>query len=192
MAAPYFVQTLVAQKLNGALFNTYTTAKSVLNQTELLQIPGGYLQIGSTLRIRVFAGLSNIVTTPGTVTFQSMLGPSGTIVAWTSGTIQMSTTANTLLPINLELYLRLQTAGTITSAAWLGGGTLTGLNVQLGSGVANGSVTDSALMVPATSPAVGTGFDSTVTNLLDFYVGFSTSNAGNGIQIYNYTVEQLQ
>jgi hypothetical protein len=37
----------------------------------------------------------------------------------------------------------------------------------------------------------GTGWDSTVLNYLDFFVGIQTSNAGNGIQIYQYTVELL-
>ena len=45
--------------------------------------------------------------------------------------------------------------------------------------------------MPATAPAVGTGFDSTIANLLDFWVGFSISNSGNGVQVYQYTVEQL-
>jgi hypothetical protein len=45
--------------------------------------------------------------------------------------------------------------------------------------------------VPATAPAVGTGFDSTVANIMDFWVGIQTSNAGNGVQVYDYSVEQL-
>jgi hypothetical protein len=45
--------------------------------------------------------------------------------------------------------------------------------------------------IPATAPAVGTGFDSTIANILDFWTGFSIPNSGNGIQLYNYTVEQL-
>ena len=43
-------------------------------------------------------------------------------------------------------------------------------------------------MVPATAPAQGTGFDSTIANILDFWVGFSISNAANGVQIAQYKV----
>src|ERR1700729_1637498 len=103
MAAPFFVQTLASQKTNGTLFNTYTTAKSVLNVTELVNMPGNYLQLGSKLRVKAWGGLSNIVTTPGTVTFQIMMG---SIVAFTSGALQMTTTANTLAPFRLEATLR--------------------------------------------------------------------------------------
>jgi hypothetical protein len=189
MSAPYFTQILASQKAAGTLFNTYTTAKSILNVTELLPIPGNYMQVGTKFRLRAMMGLSNIVTTPGTVTFQVMMG---SIVVWTSGAVQMSTTANTLLPIELEVNLRLDTAGSGTAAKFMGVGKIIGLNVQLGAGAANGTVTDTALTLPTTSPAVGTGFDSTVSNIMDFWVGFSTSNAGNGVQIYDYSTEQLQ
>lgn len=188
MSAPYYAQVLASQKAAGTLFNTYTTAKSVINVSELVPLPGNYLQQGSKLRVRVFGALSNIITTPGTVSFQIMMG---SIVVWTSGALQMSTTANTLMPFTLEVDLRLDTAGSGTAAKFMGGGKIVALNVQLGAGVANPTVTDSALNTPATAPAVGTGFDSTITDILDFWVGFSISNAGNGVQIYDYTVEQL-
>ena len=86
-AQPYYSQVLASQRANGTLFNTFTTAKSILNVTELGPIPGNYLQVGSKLRVRMSGGLSNIVTTPGTVTFQIMMGA---IVVWTSGAVQLS------------------------------------------------------------------------------------------------------
>ena len=179
---------LASQRAAGTLFNTYTTAKSVLNVTELVSLSQNYMQVGTMFRIKAWGGLSNIVTTPGTVTFQIMMG---SVVAWTSGAIQLSTTANTLTPVEFEATIRLDSAGSGTAAKFIGGGRVTGLDVQLGSGVANPTVTDSVLMVPSGSPAVGTGFDSTLTEILDFWVGFSISNAGNGIQLYTYSVEQL-
>lgn len=187
--AAVYSQVLTSQRAAGTLFNTYTTAKSVLNVTELLPLPGNTLTVGSKLRIRVWGGLSNIVTTPGTVTFQVMMG---NIVVWSSGALQMATTANTLSPFMLDLVVRLDSAGATTAAKFIGGGKLEALNLQLGAGAANGTVTDSILMAPAGAPAVGTGFDSTIANILDFWVGFSISNAGNGVQLYDYTVEQLQ
>jgi hypothetical protein len=103
----------------------------------------------------------------------------------------MSTTANTLLPVELEVNLRLDSAGSGTAAKFMAVGKIIGLNVQLGAGAANGAVTDSAITLPITSPAVGTGFDSTISDILDFWAGFSSSQAGNGVQVYDYTVEQL-
>jgi len=47
------------------------------------------------------------------------------------------------------------------------------------------------IMCPNTAPAVGTGFDSTIANILDFWVGISVSLATNGIQVYQYLAEVL-
>lgn len=184
---PFFTQVLTSQKAAGTLFNTYTTAKTVINAADLVTLPANYLTVGSAFRVRAMGGLSNIVTTPGTVTFQIMMG---TIVAWTSGAIQMTTTAHTLIPFNLEVMLRTNAVGSGTSANFLGMGTLNGIMFTVGAGADSTTVVGS-FPVPATAPAVGTGFDSTIANILDFWVGFSISNAGNGVQVYNYTVEQL-
>ena len=52
-------------------------------------------------------------------------------------------------------------------------------------------MTHAALMAPNTAPAVGTGFDSTVANILDFWAGFSISNSGNNITVHQYKVLDL-
>lgn len=184
---PFFTQTLTSARATGTLFNTYTTAKTVINATDLVTLPANYLTIGSTFRVKASGGLSNIATTPGTVTFQIMMG---TIVAWTSGAIQMSTTAHTLIPFDLEVILRTNAIGSGTSANFLGMGKLNGIMFTVGAG-ADSTTVVGTFPVPATAPAVGTGFDSTIANILDFWTGFSVSNAGNGIQVYNYSVEQL-
>jgi hypothetical protein len=115
----------------------------------------------------------------------------GSIVAWTSGAMQMIATAETLSPFELEVMLRLDTAGSGTAAKFIGGGKLSALNVTLTAGSTVPTTTVGAFPTPATAPAVGTGFDSTITDILDFWVGFSISNAANGVQLYDYTVEQL-
>jgi len=184
---PFFTQVLTQQRAAGTLFNTYTTAKTVINATELFTFPANTLEIGSAFRVRVMGGLSNIVTTPGTVTFQIMMG---SIVVWTSGAIQMSTTAHTLIPFNLEVMMRVNAIGATTSANFLSMGMLNGIMFTVGAG-ADSTTVVGQFPVPATAPAAGTGFDSTIANILDFWTGFSISNAGNGIQVYNYNVEQL-
>jgi hypothetical protein len=184
---PQFPQFLTAQSAVGTLFNTYTTAKTVINATDLVTLPANYLKVGTQFRVKAMGGLSNIVTTPGTVTFQIMMG---TIVAWTSGAIQMSTTAHTLIPFKLEVDLRVNAIGSSTTATLLGMGMLNGIMFTVGAG-ADSTTVVGTFPVPATAPAVGTGFDSTIANILDFWVGFSISNSGNGVQLYNYSVEQL-
>jgi hypothetical protein len=189
---PAFPQTLAYQTAAGTLYNTYTTAKTVINQSELVTLPANYLKPHSSFRVRAMGGLSNVVTAQPTFTFQIMMG---SIAAWTSGAIATTTTAHTLIPFDLEVMLRVDslstTAGsTATAAKFLGMGKLNGIMWTVAAG-ADSTTVVGTLPVPATAPAVGTGFDSSIANIMDFFVGIQTSNAGNGIQLYHYSVEQL-
>lgn len=184
---PQFPQCLTAMSAVGTLFNTYTTAKTVLNATDLVTLSPNYLKVGSTFKIHAAGALSNIVTTPGTVTFQVMMG---SIVAFTTGAIQLNATAHTLLPFNLNIDLRVDTIGSGTTAKFLGQGMLNGIQFTNTAAQTDAANTTGMFPVPATAPAVGTGFDSTIANILDFWTGFSISNAGNGVQLYQYDVIQ--
>ena len=177
---------IASQKAAGTLFNTYTTAKTVINPEALATLPPGFFdRVGQTLDIDVWGAISNIVTTPGTVTFQCMLG---TIVVFTTGAIQLNATAHTTLPFHLHARLTLNAVGSGTSATFRGQAVIEGVMVTLTAGQTDGANTQSTINVPATAPAVGTGFDSTIQTILDFWAGFSISNAGNGVQIHQYRV----
>lgn len=188
MSQQTFQQLQGFQRAAGTLFNTYTAAKTVINTQALWTAPSGYWYPGKTVKVDVGMAISNIVTTPGTVTFQIMMG---TIVAWTSGAIQLNATAHTLLPAYLSVLLRCDSEGSGTAAKLLGMGTLSGLMFTVTAAQVDAPNTPGLFPVPATAPAVGTGFDSTIANIFDFWVGFSISNAGNGVQVYNYAVTDL-
>jgi hypothetical protein len=191
MSLQTWQETLSSQIAAGTLLNTFTTAKSVINPQALTPIPAGYFSIGKTLRIKIQGAISNIVTTPGTITFQLMLGPSGSIVVFTSGAVQLNATAHTTLPFDLEIILVCRSVGSGTAATLMGIGRLNGIMFTLTAGQVDGVNSSATMVVPVTAPAAGGGFDSTVANILDFWAGFSISNAGNGIQIHNYVVESL-
>jgi hypothetical protein len=182
-------QGLAKQTTAGTLFNTYTTAKTVINQESLLLIPGNTLQVGDQYEVTVNGAISNIVTTPGTIVFQVMMG---SIVAWTSGNIQLNATAHTTLPFRLDVDLCVQLVNTTVGGAvakLFGIGKLTGVMFTKTAGQVDGVNSESVIMVPVTAPALGTAFDSTISQTLDFWVGFSISNAGNGVQIWHYSVD---
>jgi hypothetical protein len=189
MPSQSWVQLVSGQRAAGALYNTYTAAKSVINQQDLYTFAPNFFQIGQKLRITIDAGLSNIATTPGTVTFQVMLG---SIAVWTSGAIQLNATAHTLLPIRLVVGLTCQLANTTVAGAvakLMGQGVLTGVMFTLTAGQVDAVNCPGAFPVPATAPALGTAFDGTLSQTLDFWAGFSISNAGNGIQVAQYDPE---
>lgn len=186
---PFVPLVLASQSAAGTLFNNYTTAKTILNPTELVPLAANSLVKGRKLRVTISGGLSNIVTTPGTIAFQIMIG---SIVAWTSGNIQLNATAHTLLPFWLQVVLRVDSEGSGTSAKFSGQGTLNGIMFTNTAAQTDATNTTGMFPVPATAPAVGTGWDSTIQNTLDFWTGFSIGNSGNGIQPDNYMVELLR
>lgn len=182
-------QMVASQSAAGATYASYTTAKTVINQQDLFDLYRGFFIPGRKIRVTVNMSISNIVTTPGTVTFQVMLG---TIVVWSSGAVQLNATAHTLLPAKLVVDLSCQLVNTTVGgviAKLMGVGILTGVMFTKTAGQTDGANSETVMMVPVTSPALGTAFDSTLAQTLDFWTGFSISNAGNGIRVDQYDVE---
>lgn len=181
-------ETLVTQQAAGTLLNTYTTAKSVINPQALVVLPAGFWYVGRTLHISVSGALSNRVTGPDTMTFQVMFGPTANIIVFTSGAINLTTTAHTTIPFFAEIELECRSVGSGTSATLIGQMVINGQMVAMAASLADNAGGTGYAMGPNTAPAAGTGFDSTVAGILDFWVAQSVSNAGNGIQVHQYRV----
>jgi len=188
MSMQSFNEVIALQKAPGTLFNTYTTAKSIINKAALVTLPPNWLVIGKMLRITALMGLSNIVTTPGTITFQIMIG---SVIAFTTGAIQLNATAHTLLPLWFEAILTLRAEGETANANFMGMARVQGIQPTLTAAQVDAPNTPGIFSAPASTPAVGTGFDSTISNVVDFWAGFSISNGGNGVQVQQYIVEAL-
>ena len=184
-----YPQCLKTQHAAGTLFNTYTTAKSVINPQALLVIPANYLQIGDTLETEVSGAVSTLVTTPGLMNFQVKLGPTANIVVFDSGNVQLNATAHVLIPFWVRISLCLRSDGPgATAAQFMGKSDWHGPMFTKTAGQVDGVNSDAIIEAPATSPALGTAFDSTVANILDLWAGFTISSASNGVQIQQYRV----
>jgi hypothetical protein len=181
-------ETLTTQEAAGTLFNTYTTAKTVINPQALAVLPAGFFKIGRAMRIFVAGALSNIVTTPGLVNFQVKVGSA---VVFDSGNIQLNASAHTLLPFWLDVLLTCRAVGAGSAANLIGQGSITGLMFTRTAGQTDDAQGHQTLLVPQTAPAVGAGFDSTIANVLDLWAGFTISNAGNGVQVHQYKAVSL-
>jgi hypothetical protein len=187
MSLQTWQETLVTAQVAGTLFNTYTTAKTVLPTGCLVTLPANWWYIGRMLRMTVLGGLSNLVTTPGTITLQLNLG---SVAAFSSGAIQMSSTAHTLAPFKAVCHVTCRAVGATTTANLMGQWEVHSQAIKA-TAVADSTTDHEYLMGPNTAPAVGTGFDSTAAQTLDFFAGFSISSASNGIQVQQYLVEAL-
>jgi hypothetical protein len=195
MSLQSWEETLATLKVSSPLQTTYTTAKSVFgvvgtdaSAAAVYTLPTNFWVPGKAVHVTMTGALSNIVTTPGTITFQVMLGA---VIAWTSGAINFSTTAHTTLPFWMDVELTCQAEGAGTQAKLMGQGKITSQCIS-NTAIADAVGSDlPTLLLPNTNPALGTGFDSTATQKVDIFAGFSISNAGNGIRVDQYRLRSL-
>lgn len=172
----------------GSSFGSFTTAKTVIPPTGLYVIRAGQLFVGAATRISVVGGIGNLITTPGTIEFQVKIG---SVVAFTSGAIQLNATAHTNLPFWLQIMLTCRSIGDGTNAKLIGQALAFGNMFTVTAAQVDGLNTHAYKLAPATAPAEGTGFDSTADQIVDFWAGFSINDAANTIQIQQYLFEPL-
>lgn len=177
----------------GSLYNTYTTAKSMLTSATITEassgyttLPPGFFTRGGYVEIDVHAGISNRVTGPDTFTINIVVGG---VIAFTTGAINLTTTAHTTIPAIFRFLLTCRAEGATTTANLMGQCLASGQMIAMASGLADGVANTGWAMAPNTAPAVGTGFDSTIATTMDFHVAQSVSNAGNGFQLQQYVVK---
>lgn len=169
----------------GTLYDTYTTAKSILPAAAIPTMAANFWEVGKTMIIEGVAGISNIVTAGPTLTLQVMIG---SVIAFTTGAMQLNATAHVLLPLWFRIMMTCRSVGSGTSAKFIGQAVLWSKALTVTAGQTDGANTNTVLLAPATAPALGTGFDSTAAAAIDLWAGFSASDAANGIQIQQYKV----
>lgn len=189
MSANYWVETLAEAQSDGAPLTASTTPTSLLpTQARATLPPGFFRNPGKALRITASGRVSNVVTTPGTLTLDVRMGPTANIIVFTGGAMALNVVAKTNVTWWLELILTCRQVGGGTSANLMGTGKWTSESV-VGSPLpsAGGS---GVLLLPSSAPAVGTGFDSTVAMVVDLFGTWSINNA-NSIQVHEYLLESL-
>lgn len=183
-------ETLITAQVDGTALNTSTTATSILPPAARFTLPSNFFSIGKALRLKAMGRVSNIVTTPGTLTLDVRFGTVATpIIVFNGGAMQLNAVAKVNVTWWLEAILTCRAIGNGTSANMIGVGQWTSESV-VGSAVpASGGA--GCFNLPASAPAVGTGFDSTATQVVDLFGTFSISNVGNAIQVHQYTLEAM-
>lgn len=161
-------QTLSVQQGSGAALTNTTTATSLLLGQAKFPLAAQFIQfIGQKLRVKASGKISTAASTPGTFTFDIRFG---SIVIFTGGASPTLATSAANVTWRLEVDLVMATVGSGTTATMTGDGVLWSL--------AN---TGGIQLLPATSPAPGTGFDSTITNTVDMFGTWSAASASNTV-----------
>lgn len=182
---PGYESTLVEAQSDGTAVTT-TAEGTLLPGSCRVLLPSGYInRIGKRLLVRATGRISNIATTPGTLTLRFKLGTSGSPITVAASTaIPLNTTVKTNVSWFLDLGLTVRSIGSGTSATIFGQGSFQSESVSgSAAGLAN------AVMFQASAPAVGTGFDSTIANFIDLSAQFSLT--GNSIQLHTFGLEDL-
>lgn len=187
MSRNTWVELIAWAPTDGTAVANTVTATTLLPTGTRATLPANYFDmIGRGLRVKAKGRISNIVTTPGTLTFTFRLG---SVNVWSSGAISLNVVAKTNVTWLLELDLTARAIGASTTANLMGIGMFQSESV-IGS-PANTAGGNGSLMLPVSAPAVGTGFDSTTSQQIDLQSAFSIANAGNSIQLHQFTVESL-
>lgn len=149
-------------------------------------LPSGYFKAGMSHRFTIAGKLTSVVTTPGVFTLIVKLG---TVSAFTTGAVLLDTVAtHTDMPFRCIIETTCRIIGASTTAKLIGAGVLYSENI-LGSPASPPKAGAVALLPWNTAPVVGTGFDSTVTNILTIH---STQTVATGsLTIEQYIVEEL-
>jgi hypothetical protein len=179
-------QVLVSQQADGTALTASVTETSILHASGKYILGGGVARyVGQAWRLRAMGRISNVVTSPGTLTFRVKFG---SVAVASSGALALNIVAKTNVTWILDWDLLLRTVGSGTAATFMHSGAWQSESV-IGSPAA-GAGGASSHIIPASAPAVGTGFDSTIDNIIDLTAQWGTNNA-NSIQCHTYKLESL-
>jgi hypothetical protein len=152
-----------------------------------LQIPTSHLIIGRQLLLRATGRVSNIVTTPGTLTLR--LNDVATVQNLAvGGAMALNAAAKTNVAWWLDWLLTVRTNDLSSGITFMHQGRWMSESVV---GAAAG--TAGTIMLPASTPVVGTGYSDPASALttLDLTAQFSIANAGNAIRMHQLSLVTL-
>lgn len=163
--------TLQTQAAAGAALTNSTTATSILPGQAKFTLPAQSLQmVGQKIRVKASGRISSAAATPGTLTLDLRFG---SIIVFNGGASPTLATSGTNLTWRAEMELYLATVGSGTAATMYGTG-------ELKSAILSATVP--LMLLPVSAPAPGTGFDSTIANVVDMFATFSVASASNSIR----------
>jgi len=189
MSKQTWQEVLVTSQVDSAALTATVTPTSIIPPSARFTLPSNYFsEVGKAIRVRA-AGRISTVTTPGTLTLDVRFGTiASPIVVFNGGAMALNATAQTNATFEFEATLVCRAIGSGTSATIMGIGSFES-RALVGSPAAGAGFAGAA-MLPDTAPAVGAGFDSTITNVVDFFATWGTSN-GNSIQTHQFILESL-
>ena len=180
-----WVETIAWTAGDGAALVNSNVATSLLPGQAKPTLAAGLLRyVGQRMSLRAAGRISTVVTSPGTFTFSLRLGA---VVVFNGGAMALNAVAKTNVSWILEADIEVRAIGNGVQAALLGVGSWQSEAV-IGSPLptAGGA---GELILPASAPVVGTGFDSTIAQTVDLFGAWSAANAANSLQLHHFKLQ---
>lgn len=181
-----YAWTPITAQGDGTALTNSTTPTSLLPSAAKFTLPANFLSIGQTLRVRAAGRISTLTAAPGTLTLDLRFG---SVIIATSPAFALNVTAKTNVTWVLDWDLTCRAIGGTTTANFMHTGlwfTEAGIGAS-----APGTGSADVLLIPASAPAVGTGFDSTAAQQIDFFATWSVANAANSLQVHQFSIDSL-
>ena len=179
-------ELIIANSVDGPTLTAAAAASCIPtpNRGTLNKI---FFQVGKKIRIMLAGRISCVVTTPGTARFDVRLGPSGTIIVFDTGALNLNVVVKTNVPWWLDIWLSCRAIGAGTATTLFGFGQF--ISEAVVGAPANTAGGNGVLMCPVGAPAVGTGFDNTAANVLDVF--FTQTVATGSLTVHEFNVFSL-
>lgn len=163
---------------------TAAAAASCIPVASRIQLPAGYWTIGKAWKALLTGRVSCAVTTPGTFRIDLRLGSAGSTVVFDSGPLNLNIVAKVSVPFRFDIDLSCRSVGNGTASTLWGLGNWESEAVvgsPLPSVGSNGS-----LLCPVGTPAVGAGFDNTVSSFVDLF--FTQTVATGSLTVHQFLI----
>lgn len=141
----------------------------------------GRLRIGSALAFEFSGRISTLTASPGTLSLAFRLGSTDVLA---SAGIPLNVTAQTTVHWALRGELVVRAIGLTTVTTLFPKACTFTSRAVIGSSAAGTAGVGTELLPYNTTPAVGTGIDFSVSQLIDFLATWSVSNAANSITLH--------
>lgn len=181
-------ETLLSMRADGTAL-TAAAAASLLQGAASrgkFTFPANFFVPDRKIKIRATGRQSNAVTTPGTARFDVRLG--GTVV-FDSLAINLNVVAKTNVHWAIEFDLFCQAAGDGTTATLFPGACTYMSEALIGSPLPTVGGSGSVLLPYNTAPAVGAGFNSTVSQQFDLF--WTQTVATGSVQLHTLNIDAL-
>ena len=187
MSSYGFRNRILELREDGTALTNSTTQTSLLPSTgKEAFIGAGFLRPGAVIAFLFSGRISTVVTTPGTLSLALRLG---SVDVFSSGAMTLNTTAQTNVNWQVEGELVCRATGTGTATTLFPKGISFTSHAVIGSPAPTAGGAGEHMLPYNAAPAVGSGFDFSASQLIDFMATWSVASASNSIQLHAGSVD---